>query len=155
MQAPEAEGGCPPLMSTLNGTIAIDGSITGLGIPPVPVVLTYEKGEIKNVEGDQMFLEEIKNFIEKLVGKRPDSLLCLDNIDEFSIGFNKWAKFDDNISNCEKVAGSTHFGIGHGSMTEGPGHGEYFDMMVNYPTIVVTKKDGKKVKVVEKGKILV
>ena len=40
-------------------------------------------------------------------------------------------------------------------MTEGPGHGEYFDMMLNYPTIKVTKSDGKKITVVEKGKILV
>jgi len=155
VQAPEAEGGCPPLMSTVDGKIAIDGAITGLGVPPVPVLLTYENGDIKSVEGDKIFLEEMKNFIGKLVGKRSESLLCLDHIDEFSIGFNKWAKFDDNISNCEKVAGSTHFGIGHGSMVEGPGHGEYFDFMLKYPTIIVTKSDGKKVKVIKDGKILI
>jgi hypothetical protein len=155
VQAPEAEGGCPPLMSTVNGKIAIDGAITGLGEPPVPVVFTFENGKILKVEGDKIFLEEMKRFIERLIGEKPNSLLCLDWIDEFSIGFNKWAKFDDNISNCEKVAGSSHFGIGHGSQVEGPKHGEYFDLMMKYPTIIVTKSDGTKIKVIENGEILV
>jgi hypothetical protein len=155
VQAPEAEGGCPPLMNTVNGRIAIDGAITGLGVPPLPVVLTFENGKIKNVEGDSFFLEEMKNFIGKLLGERPETLLCLDHIDEFSIGFNDWAVLDDNISNCEKVAGTCHFGIGHGSMSEGPGHGEYFDFMMNQPTIIITREDDTKYKLIDEGKLLV
>jgi len=90
-----------------------------------------------------------------MVSSIRESLLCLNWIEEFSLGFNDWAVFDDNISNSEKVSGSAHFGIGHGSPKEGPSQGEYFDFMMNYPMIILTKADGKKFKLRDNGKLLI
>ena len=145
VQVPEGEGGRKPLQRTASGKIVIDGAITGLGIPPKPVTITFKNGKNVSVEGDSNFLDAMMNYIRRQ-GERPKSLTGMDTITEFSIGFNDWAILDNNISNCEKVSGGIHFGLGNSK-------GEWFDNILTNPTLTFENSKGKQTKLIDNGQL--
>lgn len=78
-------------------------------------------------------------------------------IAEFALGTNDWAKIDDNISNCEKVSGTVHFGIGHTVAGIGIERGEkyHFDILTKDLTVDVEMESGKSVRLVESGELII
>jgi len=153
-QAPEGEVMTGPIPETFNGTVVIDGPVTGLGEPSSPVAWEFKNGQAVDVKGDEMFLQKLLDRI-RVSDPRVTDLRGI-WIAEFSVGTNEWAKFDENISNSEKVAGGIHFGMGN-SEGLGPDRGErfHFDSIVKKPTVVVTLKDGSELTLIESGKLKV
>ena len=147
-QAPEGEVQCRPIAESMNGTLVVNGAITGLGLPGS--LVTYENfrdGAVEGIRGDEGLLGRLADYVSRCGGG--PALNNLDTVEEFSIGINDWAILDDNISNCEKVSGTVHFGIGH--RDEWP----HIDHMVLRPTVVVTDSDGERVRLIEDGNLLI
>jgi len=148
IQVPEGEVSMTPVQDTVNGKLVVDsnGAITGLGKPFLPVTYVFEAGEMVGVEGDKIFLAELCEYVRRSGGK--PVLENLDTVEEFAVGTNPWAVLDDNVSNCEKVAGTIHFGIGHQK------EWQHIDHVVTSATVVVTDKKGDKIRLVEKGRLM-
>jgi len=153
-QAPEGEVMTCPIENTFNGTLVVDGPVTGMGQPENLITWTFKNGIVTKVEGDNKFLSSLLSNLQAS-DKRLKSLIGI-WIAEFSVGVNDWAVFDDNISNCEKVSGGVHFAMGN---SEGLGidRGEtfHFDNIVKTPTIVVTDKNGEKLTLAKSGKAII
>jgi len=153
-QAPEGEVMSCPVEETFNGRLVVDGVVTGMGEPPAPIVWDFKDGRVVKVEGDKVFLRKLLDRLKKS-DKRLSDLKGM-WIAEFSVGANNWARFDDNISNCEKVSGGVHFAMGN---SEGLGvdRGEtfHFDNIVKAPSIIIKRKDGKKFTLIDSGKLVV
>jgi len=150
-QAPEGEVMTCPIESTFNGTLVVDGPVTGMGQPENLTKWIFKDGIVTKVEGDDEFLSKLLANLQAS-DKRLKSLIGI-WIAEFSVGVNDWAVFDDNISNCEKVSGGIHFAMGN---SEGLGvdRGEtfHFDNIVKTPTIMITDINGKKITLSQSGK---
>jgi len=153
-QAPEGEVMTCPIENTFNGTLVVDGPVTGMGQPERLITWIFKNGVVTKVEGDNKFLSSLLSNLQAS-DKRLKSLIGI-WIAEFSVGVNDWAVFDDNISNCEKVSGGIHFAMGN---SEGLGidRGEtfHFDNIVKTPTIVVTDKNGEKLTLAKSGKAMI
>jgi len=149
VQAPEGEVAGRPIQDTVNGRLVADGdgAITCLGRPSVPVAYIYKDGKLIGVEGDKTSLAELCKYVGRLGGK--PVLDSLDTLEEIAIGTNDWAVLDDNISNCEKVTGTLHFGIGH--LNEW----SHIDHIMTTATVMVIDKKGKKTRLIEKGRLIV
>lgn len=154
-QAPEGETMSCPIESTFNGRMVVDGVVTGMGEAPEPITWDFEDGRIVNVEGNDLFLSKLLHSL-KTSDPRLDSLIGM-WIAEFSVGSNEWAVFDDNISNCEKVAGGIHLAMGKtaGGIGKNRGESYHVDNIVKYPSIIVTKNNGEKYCLIDKGKLMV
>lgn len=152
-QAPEGEVMSCPIENSFNGRLVVDGVITGMGEAPNPIIWDFKNGRVVNVKGNKEFLERLLNRLKKS-DKRLHDLKGM-WVAEFAIGGNDWARFDDNISNCEKVSGGVHFAMGN---SEGLGvdRGEkyHFDNIIKSLTVLVTKKNGEKHTLIEPGKII-
>jgi hypothetical protein len=144
IQIPEGEGGRKPRQETFTGKIVVDGAITGLGTPSRPITLTFEKGQNKSVEGDSNFLEAMVEYVHRQ-GTELNSLTEMTNVTEFSMGFNDWSAFDDNISYCEKVSGGIHLGFGV--------EWEMFDMILTAPTLTIFGPNGKGNDLIDNGRL--
>jgi hypothetical protein len=143
-QVPEGEVTCEPIQDSVNGTLVVDGVISGLGPHQIPVTYrNFMDGVCETVEGDDMFLSELVKYIQRCGGE--PTLDSLDTIEEFALGTNDWAILDYNISNCEKVSGTIHFGIGH--LKEW----EHLDQMVTGTTVVSVNKNGEKTYLIKSG----
>jgi leucyl aminopeptidase (aminopeptidase T) len=153
-QAPEGEVMSCPVEKTFNGTLVVDGVVTGLGQVPSPIEWKFKDGRVVDVKGDAQFLERLFNRIKRS-DKRLNDLKGI-WIAEFSVGSNDWAVFDDNISNCEKVSGGVHFAMGN---SEGLGvdRGEtfHFDNIVKAPSIIINNKEGEQFTLIKSGKLMI
>jgi len=155
LQAPEGEVmGCP-IEDTFTGKLVVDGAISGVGAPPSPIIWSFERGQSVNVDGDEKFLSKLLRFIRR-ADSRVRSLRGI-WVAEFSVGANDWAVLDDNFSNCEKVAGTFHIGIGHTEAQIGIERGEkfHFDCVVVNSNVTVIKRDNKKVELIRSGELLI
>jgi len=149
IQAPEGEVQGTPLEDTFNGKVAMDGAITGTGIPDTPITWTFEKGRVTSVDGPRVFLSALLEYVRRMNRNVGD--LLGHSIAEFAVGTNDWAFFDENISNSEKVSGSVHFGIGHARGKEM----FHMDGMLTKPSVTVTDKNDREIHLIEKGSIRV
>lgn len=149
-QAPEGEVSTCPVENTFQGKLVVDGAITYMGVPETPITLMFNQGRVVDVAGDDRFLSNLLRIL-KLLDGRLESLLGI-SIAEFSVGANDWAILDENVSNCEKVSGTIHFGIGK-TTPGGIDRGEkfHFDSIVTKSTVHVTKKNGERVCLIDSG----
>jgi len=154
-QAPEGETMSCPIESTFNGRMVIDGTVTGLGEVPEPIIWDFKDGKVVNVEGNNAFLLKLLKLLQSS-DRRLKSLIGV-WIAELSIGSNDWAVYDDNISNCEKVAGGIHLAMGKtaGGIGENRGETYHFDNIIKNSTLIVTKKNGEKFRLIDSGKLMV
>ncbi len=155
-QAPEGEALSVPIEETFNGTFAIDGAVTGLGIPKTPIFWVFKNGVVTDVKSDdKQFLSDLLEMIQKS-DDRVESLLGM-WIAEFSVGGNDWAIFDESISNSEKVSGGVHFAMGQTALGIGVERGEkyHFDNIVSSPSITIEKTTGEQVNLTKDGKLLI
>lgn len=154
-QAPDGEVSACPVSDTFNGKVVVDGPITSVGPPTTPISWTFKDGKTVGVDGDERFLGGLLGVL-----KRADKMVCSLIgiwIAEFAIGGNEWAVLDDNISNSEKVVGTIHIGMGRTDWVLGPDRGEtfHFDSVITNCTMHITTMDGRKIRLLESGRLTI
>lgn len=154
IQSPEGEVMACPIENSFSGNLVINGTVTIIGKPKEPITLQFEKGRIVRIDGDKSNLQLL---LEALKSSDP-SVQSFEGmyIAEFALGTNDWAKVDDNISNCEKVSGTVHFGIGQTVGGIGIERGEkfHFDVLTKDLNVDVEMESGEAIRLVESGKLL-
>lgn len=140
VQAPDGEVRGHPIKETFTGKIVVDGATTGIGIPESPITLIFEKGRRTAVQGEKKIVSRLLKYMKRC-NKGIKSLVDLP-ITEFSVATNDWTILDDNISSSEKLAGTVHFCIG----------GVCY--LLTRPNVIVTEETGKKITLIERGKLL-
>lgn len=103
--------GWAPIEESINGTIAIDGAISGggeaeLGILDETITYHVEKGKIKDITGGAK-AKLIKKWFKKL--DDPNMYLAA----HVCYGFNPNAKLEGTTTEDERVWGSTEWGFGY------------------------------------------
>ncbi|ARJ40439.1 aminopeptidase [Sporosarcina ureae] len=98
---PSGEAYIAPLEGEAEGTIEINGSISGIGLVPKPIVLTIEKGRLIDASG-----QDGKKLLE-LLGDGDGRYLC-----ELGIGTNHAARLTGNILEDEKAYETIHVAFG-------------------------------------------
>jgi diguanylate cyclase (GGDEF)-like protein/PAS domain S-box-containing protein len=126
---PAGEVYLAPLEGTTNGTIVIDGSISGIGLLKKPIKITVKNGLAEKIDS-----EELRKIIDPLGP-------LARNIAEFGIGTNPNATVIGNILEDEKAINTIHIALGDsismGGKVKAPCH---LDGIILAPSI---KLDGK------------
>ena len=100
---PCGEGFIAPVEGTTNGTLIVDGTIAGVGIPGEPVELTIEDGFLVEAEGDEGAL-----LMDLLTAHGKDGT----NVAELGVGTNEKAELTGNVLEDEKILGTAHVAFG-------------------------------------------
>ena len=139
---PCGEGYVSPLEGAAEGTLVVDGTISGMGRVEDPVTLTVAGGHLTEATGDIG-----KRLLELLRGAGPDGT----NVAELGIGTNEKAILTGNLLEDEKVLGTAHVAFGAnasmGGAVQVPIH---IDCVVTKPDVTV---DGEPL--VRAGELLV
>lgn len=101
---PPGEAPTCPVEGTMNGTLAFDYSMDGIGKLSQPLKLEIKQGEAVSVSGA---IEDVR-FLEQIFEKDPTAR----NIAEFAIGTNPNARLIGNLAEDKKLAGTVHFAVG-------------------------------------------
>lgn len=96
-----------PLESGVDGRLVVDGSIGFFGVPKSPIEIKIARGKFKEILSQD---EEIKRKIEKVIIEDGDK--NSQNVGEFGIGINKFARITGNLLEDEKVYGTAHLAFG-------------------------------------------
>jgi leucyl aminopeptidase (aminopeptidase T) len=139
---PCGEGFIAPVEGTTKGTLVVDGSIAGVGMPAEPAELAIEHGHLVAASG-----EAGTKLIELLTAHGPDGT----NVAELGIGSNEKAKLTGNVLEDEKILGTAHVAFGAsaaiGGTVQVPVH---LDCVVMRPDVSI---DGEPI--VRAGELLV
>jgi leucyl aminopeptidase (aminopeptidase T) len=139
---PCGEGFVSPDDRACAGTLVVDGTIAGVGIPDEPVRLTVEEGRLVDASG-----EEGARLVELLTADSEDGR----TIAELGVGTNEKAKLTGNVLEDEKLLGTVHVAFGAseaiGGRIQVPVH---LDCVVMKPTLTVDGTD-----VVRDGELVV
>ncbi len=100
---PCGEGFVAPVEGTGEGTLVVDGTIAGVGIPGEPVELVVEGGHLTGVEGEEGAL-----LMDLLTAHGDDGT----NVAELGIGTNECAELTGNVLEDEKILGTAHVAFG-------------------------------------------
>jgi leucyl aminopeptidase (aminopeptidase T) len=100
---PCGEGFIAPVEGTTEGTLVVDGSIAGVGIPDEPSTLTVDGGHLVAATG-----EAGTSLMELLTAHGPDGT----NVAELGIGSNEKAILTGNVLEDEKILGTAHVAFG-------------------------------------------
>jgi leucyl aminopeptidase (aminopeptidase T) len=139
---PCGEGFIAPVEGTTEGTLVVDGSIAGVGIPDEPSTLTVDGGHLVAATG-----EAGTKLMELLTAHGPDGT----NVAELGIGSNEKAILTGNVLEDEKILGTAHVAFGAsaaiGGTVQVPVH---LDCVVTRPDVSI---DGEPL--VRAGELLV
>ena len=139
---PCGEGFVSPDDRACEGTLVVDGTIAGVGIPAAPVTLTVEGGRLTAATGP-----EGAALVELLTADSEDGR----TIAELGVGTNEKAELTGNVLEDEKLLGTVHVAFGAseaiGGRIQVPVH---LDCVVMKPTLAV---DGSEL--VRDGELLV
>jgi leucyl aminopeptidase (aminopeptidase T) len=139
---PCGEGFIAPVEGTTEGTLVVDGSIAGVGIPDEPSTLTVDGGHLVAATG-----EAGTKLMELLTAHGPDGT----NVAELGIGSNEKAILTGNVLEDEKILGTAHVAFGAsaaiGGTVQVPVH---LDCVVTRPAVSI---DGEPL--VRAGELLV
>jgi leucyl aminopeptidase (aminopeptidase T) len=100
---PCGEGFIAPVEGTTSGTLVVDGTIAGVGVPGEPVELTVEDGHLVEAEGEEGAL-----LMDLLTAHGEDGT----NVAELGIGTNERAELTGNVLEDEKILGTAHLAFG-------------------------------------------
>jgi leucyl aminopeptidase (aminopeptidase T) len=100
---PCGEGFIAPVEGTTSGTLVVDGTIAGVGIPGEPVELTVEGGHLVEAEGEEGAL-----LMDLLTAHGKDGT----NVAELGVGTNEKAELTGNVLEDEKILGTAHVAFG-------------------------------------------
>jgi leucyl aminopeptidase (aminopeptidase T) len=138
---PCGEGFIAPVEGTCEGTLIIDGTIAGVGIPDEPVRLEVREGHLAAAdrrEGERL-LELLREHGEEAT-----------TVAELGIGTNEKAELTGNVLEDEKLLGTAHVAFGASAAIGGriqvPVH---LDCVILRPTVSV---DGEEI--VRDGELL-
>lgn len=127
---PAGEVYTPPLEGTTEGTLVVDGAMSGVGIVDSPIRMKVEKGYAVAIEGG----ESAKKLVELLDPHGREAR----NIAELGIGTNPKAILTGLVLEDEKVKGTAHVALGNnvtfGGTVSVPSH---LDGILLRPTLVV------------------
>ena len=154
-QAPEGETMSVPIEESFKGKLIVDGPVTGVGKLRELISWEFEKGKVTKCEGNKSDLDKLF----KILKSSDSNIRSLEGISiaEFALGTNDWARADENISNCEKVSGTVHFGMGHrvGGIGKERGEKYHFDsMLINNVSVKIKSKTGKLIELIISGKLI-
>ena len=139
---PCGEGFISPDDTACDGTLVVDGTIAGVGIPAEPVRLTVAGGKLTDASG-----AEGQALVELLTADSEDGR----TIAELGVGTNEKAELTGNVLEDEKLLGTVHVAFGAseaiGGRIQVPVH---LDCIVMKPTLTV---DGSEL--VRDGELLV
>ena len=139
---PCGEGFISPDDRACDGTLVVDGTIAGVGIPASPVTLTVEGGRLTEASG-----AEGAALLELLTADSEDGR----TIAELGVGTNEKAELTGNVLEDEKLLGTVHVAFGAseaiGGRIQVPVH---LDCVVMRPVLTV---DGTEI--VRDGELLV
>ena len=139
---PCGEGFVSPDDRACEGTLVVDGTIAGVGIPAEPVTLTVTGGRLSDASGPEGVA-----LVELLTADSEDGRI----IAELGVGTNEKAELTGNVLEDEKLLGTVHVAFGASAAIGGriqvPVH---LDCVVMRPTLTV---DGTEV--VRDGELLV
>jgi leucyl aminopeptidase (aminopeptidase T) len=100
---PCGEGFIAPVEGTTSGTLVVDGTIAGVGIPGEPIELTVERGYLVEAEGEEGAL-----LMDLLTAHGKDGT----NVAELGVGTNERAELTGNVLEDEKILGTAHVAFG-------------------------------------------
>lgn len=136
------EANAAPVEDTAEGVLIVDGAApTGL-VREDPIKLTFAKGTITKIEGN-----DAANRLEKFLKEVDDPNIY--RVAEFGIGLNPAAKLTGfNYVEDESAIGTAHIGIGRNVSLGGKISARaHFDLIVDSPSIYLDDealmKDGK------------
>jgi leucyl aminopeptidase (aminopeptidase T) len=139
---PCGEGFIAPVEGSTEGTLVVDGSIAGVGVPDEPSTLTVEGGHLVAASG-----EAGGELVALLTAHGADGT----NVAELGIGSNEKANLTGNVLEDEKILGTAHVAFGAsaaiGGTVQVPVH---LDCVVMRPDIAI---DGESL--VRAGELLV
>jgi aminopeptidase len=146
MNLPTGEVIVAPVEDSLNGKLVCDMAVGGIGKLRAPIEVTAKNGKVENVfSRDTNHLRRVKETFQT------DD--WADVVGEFAFGINPKARFVDEFLEAEKMLGTVH--VAFGANTDMPGgknlSKNHMDMLFSEPTVTVTKKDGKRTTILEKG----
>ena len=146
MNLPTGEVIVAPVEDSLNGKLVCDMAVGGIGKLRDTIEVTAKNGKVENVfSRDSDHLRRVKETFQT------DD--WADVVGEFAFGINPKARFVDEFLEAEKMLGTVH--VAFGANTDMPGgknpSKNHMDMLFYEPTVTVTKKDGKRTTILEKG----
>ena len=146
MNLPTGEVIVAPVEDSLNGKLVCDMAIGGIGKLTKPVEVTVKNGKVKSVfSKDKDHLRRIKETFQT------DD--WSDVVGEFAFGINPKARFVQEFLETEKILGTVH--VAFGANTDMPGgknpSKNHMDLLISTPTVTVTKENGEKVIILQKG----
>jgi aminopeptidase len=146
MNLPTGEVIVAPVEDSLNGKLVCDMAVGGIGKLRDSIEVTVKNGKVENVfSRDTEHLRRVKETFQT------DD--WADVVGEFAFGINPKARFVDEFLEAEKMLGTVH--VAFGANTDMPGgknpSKNHMDILFSEPTVTVTKKDGKRTTILEKG----
>ncbi|HKJ35961.1 MAG TPA: aminopeptidase [Solirubrobacterales bacterium] len=126
---PCGEGFIAPVEGTCEGTLVVDGTIAGVGIPAGPVRMEVRDGRLAEASGEEgaALLELLREHGEEAT-----------TVAELGIGTNEKAEMTGNVLEDEKILGTAHVAFGASAAIGGnvqvPVH---LDCVVLRPTVTV------------------
>jgi leucyl aminopeptidase (aminopeptidase T) len=126
---PCGEGFIAPVEGTCEGTLVVDGTIAGVGIPGAPVQMTVVDGRLAEASGEEgaALLALLREHGEEAT-----------TVAELGIGTNEKAELTGNVLEDEKILGTVHVAFGAsaaiGGTVQVPVH---LDCVVMRPTVEV------------------
>jgi leucyl aminopeptidase (aminopeptidase T) len=100
---PCGEGYIAPVEGSAEGTLVVDGTIAGMGIPAEPARLTVEGGNLVAASG-----ADGERLLGALREHGPDGT----NVAELGVGTNDRAELNDELLEAEKILGTVHVAFG-------------------------------------------
>lgn len=132
---PSGEAYIAPLEDQARGSIAIDGSMVGVGTLASPLIITMEQGQLVAIEG----ADESGPYRDRLdiLFEKPEN----GTIAELGIGTNECAKLCGIILEDEKLYGTVHVAFGtntsFGGITKADCH---YDGIILNPTLYLDEE---------------
>ena len=126
---PCGEGFIAPVEGTCEGTLVVDGTIAGVGIPAEPVRMSVVDGRLAEASGPEG---------EQLLALLTEHGAEATTVAELGIGTNEMAELTGNVLEDEKILGTVHVAFGASAAIGGtiqvPVH---LDCVVLQPTVEV------------------
>lgn len=143
---PAGEAFLAPVEGTTEGVMVVEYAPTRKLSSPLR--LTISKGNVVIIEGDDSYRERLEEKFRESPLNR--------NIAELGIGTNDKANRPDNVLEAEKILGTVHIALGDnagfGGTVSTPFHEDY---VLYRPTLIAELPDGRRMTILEDGRLLI